>query len=228
MCDLGALARLQWVEAGTGLPEGVKKVRHKVEFYVILFVAVFAFAGVTALKLMDAPRGVDVTPVPPIQPAPVVTQPSLDDPAPWITQMRPYCNPVDVETRMRWQPAPESPEGQMQRAACYAVAGRVDRARTVIEALPQARRHQAAGVVFDAVHPAADGGDEVAAGPMMELVVEFWPNHYMALYHAGAAAFERGEHAKAGPYLEEFLKQYSAEDGWRTSALSMLERIGRD
>lgn len=201
--------------------------RHKIELYVILFVAVFALAGVTALSLMNAPRGVDPYAVPPIQPAPIA-QPTLDDPAAWITQMRPYCNAVDVETRQRWQPAPESAEGQMQRAACYALAGRVDRARAVIQALPQQRRHQAAGVVFDAVHPAADAGDEMAAGPMMELVVEFWPNHYMALYHAGAAAFERGEHAKAGPYLEEFLKQYSAHDGWRTSALSMLERIGRD
>jgi hypothetical protein len=59
----------------------------------------------------------------------------------------------------------------------------------------------------------------------MELVVEFWPNHYMALYHAGAAAFERGELEKAEGYLTRFLAEYDVEDGWRSSALGMLDRI---
>ena len=40
----------------------------------------------------------------------------------------------------------------------------------------------------------------------MELVVEFWPNHYMALYHAGAAAYERGEYERAEEYLLAFLE----------------------
>jgi cytochrome c-type biogenesis protein CcmH/NrfG len=81
--------------------------------------------------------------------------------------------------------------------------------------------------VFDAVHPAADAGDETSAGPLMELVVEFWPNHYMALYHAGAAAFERGEHGPAWNYLERFLEEYQVEDGWRTNAQAMLETMTR-
>jgi hypothetical protein len=79
--------------------------------------------------------------------------------------------------------------------------------------------------VFDIGHPAADAGDELAAGPLMELVVEFWPNHYMALYHAGAAAFERAELEKAEGYLTRFLAEYDVEDGWRSSALGMLDRI---
>ena len=80
-------------------------------------------------------------------------------------------------------------------------------------------------MVFDAGHPAADAGDEVAAGPLMELVVEFWPNHYMALYHAGAASFERGDYGLAEAYLERFLVEYATEDGWRSSAKSMLRTI---
>lgn len=56
----------------------------------------------------------------------------------------------------------------------------------------------------------------------MELVVEFWPNHYMALYHAGAAAFEMGDAKRAHGYLTRFLQHYSVEDGWRSNALSML------
>ncbi len=86
-------------------------------------------------------------------------------------------------------------------------------------------RHHAAGVVFNAGHPAADAGDEVAAGPLMELVVEYWPNHYMALYHAGAAAFERGDHEPAWDYLERFLVEYAVEDGWRSNAEEMLETM---
>ena len=80
----------------------------------------------------------------------------------------------------------------MHEAACYALAGRIASAREVILTLPEEMRYRAAGVVFEAGHPAADAGDDVAAGPLMELVVEFWPNHYMALYHAGAARFEQG------------------------------------
>ncbi len=81
-------------------------------------------------------------------------------------------------------------------------------------------------MVFTVVHPVADAGDDEAAGPMMELVVEFWPNHYMALYHAGAARFETGDHGAAEGYLNRFLDNYEPNDGWRKSAISMLETIG--
>ena len=114
----------------------------------------------------------------------------------------------------------------MYKAACFALAGRIDRAREVIERLPPGVRYQAAGVVFEAGHPAADAGDDVAAGPLMELVVEFWPNHYMALYHAGAARFERGDYGGAEGYLKRFLEEYKLDDGWTGSARSMLDQIG--
>jgi tetratricopeptide (TPR) repeat protein len=145
----------------------------------------------------------------------------------WFRSVRQHCNPVEVETQLRRQPAPPTAEGGMHEAACYALAGRTDRARQVIEALEPELRYQAAGVVFEAGHPAADAGDDVAAGPLMELVVEYWPNHYMALYHAGAARFESGSYAAAARYLERFLVEYAVEDGWRSSAISMLERMER-
>jgi hypothetical protein len=207
-------------------------VRHRSEVFLILAVSVFALTGVVAWRLTVVPQVqwepmiepvTVVQPAPAVQPTPTV-QPT-DDPGAWFQSIRMHCNPVDVETHMRWQPAPGSAEGEMHKAACYALAGRIDLARGVIEGLPEARRYQAAGVVFNIGHPAADAGDELAAGPLMELVVEFWPNHYMALYHAGAAAFERAEYGPAGEYLERFLMEYGAEDGWRTSALSMLETM---
>ncbi len=81
-------------------------------------------------------------------------------------------------------------------------------------------------VVFEVGHPAADAGDDVGAGPLMELVVEFWPNHYMALCHAGDASFEVGDAPRARDYLERFLQEYKIEDGWWSNAHAILSEIG--
>ena len=59
----------------------------------------------------------------------------------------------------------------------------------------------------------------------MELVVEFWPNHYMALYHAGAARFALGEPEAARRYLTSFLQHYEWDDGWTRSAHAMLKKM---
>jgi hypothetical protein len=202
-------------------------VRHKSEVVLTTAVAVFALSGVIALTFLKSMTPVSV--VPPIM-DPVLIEPvpvaGLVSPASWFQEIRPYCNSVDVETHLRWTPPPESVEGSMQAASCLALAGKIDRARSLIEGLPEEMQYRAAGVVFNHGHPAADAGDELAAGPLMELVVEFWPNHYMALYHAGAASFERGEHQKAKGYLERFLQEYAIEDGWNGSAHRMLEEIG--
>lgn len=201
---------------------GGKKVRHPPEVMLIAAMSVFALTGVVALSFdrgLDAPVGV-VTPIPVVEP-----QPIPGDAGAWFGHVRQFCNPVEVDTRMRLDPAPATPEGAMHEAACYALAGRIERAREVIQGLEPGLRYQAAGVVFEAGHPAADAGDDIAAGPLMELVVEYWPNHYMALYHAGAARYDLGEYQVARGYLERFMVEYATEDGWRTSARGMLERI---
>ncbi len=145
----------------------------------------------------------------------------------WFVSMKPYCNVVEVETRMRWQPHPASPQGAGYGAACYALAGRTDAARTLLMELPEDERWRAAGIVFDVGHPVADAGDDLSAGPIMELVVEFWPNHYMALYHAGAANYALGREGPARTHLERFLEHYEADDGWTGSARGMLARMSR-
>lgn len=200
--------------------------RVRAESLLIIAMAVFGLAGWFAVRSMEADVG--PSPTSATRATATATSAATVDPVSaraWFQGVRGFCNPVDVVTRLRWQPAPDTDEGRMYEAACYALAGKIDLARASIEALPSARRHRAAGVVFEAGHPAADAGDELATGPLMELVVEFWPNHYMALYHAGAAAFERGEHEAARDYLTRFLQEYGAEDGWRSNALSMLETI---
>ena len=193
------------------------------EVILIAVVSFFALTGVAGMVLFESSRPVGI-----VDPGPIGMPLGVDplDATAWFQSVRQFCNPVEVETRMNWQPAPTTPDGDMYKAACYALAGRIDRADAVIQGLPQEMQYQAAGVVFEAGHPAADAGDDIAAGPLMELVVDYWPNHYMALYHAGAARFELGDLDVAEGYLERFLVEYSADDGWTGSARSMLERIG--
>lgn len=146
--------------------------------------------------------------------------------AEWFRAVKPSCNPVEVELLMERRPPPDGFQGTAYGAGCLALAGQIQGSREMLLSLPPEERWRAAGVVFDLAHAVADAGNEVAAGPVMELVVEFWPNHYMALYHAGASSFRRGEPDRAGDYLERFLEHYGRDDGWRRSALAMLAELG--
>jgi hypothetical protein len=58
------------------------------------------------------------------------------------------------------------------------------------------------------------------------MVVEYWPNHYMALYHAGMSQFILGQPDKARHNLTQFLKYYTGNDGWRQNAIAALEQLG--
>ena len=60
----------------------------------------------------------------------------------------------------------------------------------------------------------------------MELVLRYWPNHYMALYHAGIAQFRTGKSDLARKNLQQFLKEYSQDDGWTGSARAALKDLG--
>jgi len=157
-------------------------------------------------------------------PRPVV-QPPADGAVGWFQRMKPYCNTVEVEIALRNNPAPDGIDGVAYSAACLALAGRIDDARSAIAALPEEDRAKAAGVVFDVAHPIADAGDDRSAGPIMGLVVEFWPNHYMALYHAGMASYGLGYSELAKKYLESFLQLYQQEDGWRSNAQQVLRGL---
>jgi len=81
--------------------------------------------------------------------------------------------------------------------------------------------------VFSVAHPIADAGDDRSAGPIMELVVEFWPDNYMAVFHAGMAEFALGDDARAKVALERFLTMYSRYDVWRQRAESALVGLER-
>ena len=143
----------------------------------------------------------------------------------WFQATKPYCNSVEVETRQQWYPPPATLEGAAYSAACYALAGRIERARELILDVEAEHRWRAAGIVFGVGHPVADAGDDLSAGPIMELVVEFWPNHYMALYHAGISRYQLGEPEAARRHLNAFLEHYEQEDGWTANARHVLAEI---
>jgi hypothetical protein len=162
-------------------------------------------------------------PAPPTHPA---GTPATGNAADWFNHIKPYCNSVEVETQLHYQPPPAGTQGAGYAAACLALAGKIDSARAYIVALPESERATAVGIVFEIGHPVADAGDDKSAGPIMELVVEFWPTHYMALYHAGASEFILGQGDLARQHLESFLQYYHENDGWRNNALDMLKKLG--
>lgn len=175
-------------------------------------------------------RAAPVVPSPdiPIPPTPVAQPvrpvPQISGPE-WFQRMKPFCNPVEVETRVRYEPPPSGFEGTAYGAGCFALAGKIGRARDLILQLDQAQRQMAADIVFELAHPVADAGDDKSAGPIMGLVVEFSSSNYMALYHAGASEFALGQPELARKHLVRFLELYRQNDGWRTSAESMIVKI---
>ncbi|HVH69330.1 MAG TPA: tetratricopeptide repeat protein [Gemmatimonadales bacterium] len=143
----------------------------------------------------------------------------------WFAAMKPYCNAVEVELAQRQHPPPATLEGQGLSAACYALGGKIDQARGIISELPTQDRYRAVGIVFNVAHPVADAGDDRSAGPIMELVLEYWPNHYMALYHAGMSEYALGQLALARTHLQSFLVNYHENDGWTRNAREVLARL---
>jgi hypothetical protein len=144
----------------------------------------------------------------------------------WFAAVKPFCNAVEVGVRQQNTPPPATVDGAGYSAACYALAGKIDDAKKVIDALPSGQRSQAAGIVFEIGHPVADAGDDKSAGPIMRLVVGYQPDNYMALYHAGMSEFILGEADFARTHLKQFMALYQSEDGWRANARDVLNRLG--
>ena len=130
------------------------------------------------------------------------------------------CTALEVEEVIR---APAMAD--VDRVTCLAVAGKLDRARAMLRAMGDTARSQAIARVFSVAHPIADRGDDESAGPIMALVVEFWPGNYMAVFHAGMAEFALGHDAAAHTQLERFLRMYAARDPWRQRAEQALAAI---
>ena len=144
----------------------------------------------------------------------------------WFAQVKPSCNAVEVEVRQQQLPPPGGVDGAGYSAACYALAGKIERARTVIDALAAGDRARAASIVFNIGHPVADAGDDQSAGPIMRLVVSYQPDNYMALYHAGMSEYILGQMDFARTHLRKFLDLYHEPDWYRNNAVEVLQHLG--
>jgi hypothetical protein len=147
----------------------------------------------------------------------------------WSSPGLAHCNAVEVTTYLASHDLGPGVRGAAARAACLAVAGRIDAARQVIlgRGLGAEDRDIVVNQVFLAGHPVADAGDDASAGPIMELVVEFQPDQFMARYHAGMAAAIAGDDARARQHLTRFLGLYPSADGYNLSARRALEALDR-
>ena len=188
------------------------------------FVYIALCGAFVARRLADPGSGrvghYAVSPVPPPS-----FQPGNTSGPQWFAAMKPYCNSVEVDVRERYSPPPATSEGAGYAAACFALAGKMDRARAIIEQVVPAERASAASVLFVVAHPVADAGDDRASGPMMELVLEYWPNNYMALYHAGMSEYSLGQSGLAEKHLRAFLQMYTAQDGFTQNAQQALQTM---
>jgi hypothetical protein len=147
--------------------------------------------------------------------------------ASWIADNKAHCNPLEVNIFLAAHAPAQTLEATAQRAACLAIAGKIAAARNLILGLPPSQRDAAVNNVFAIAHPVADAGDDESAGPIMELVLEFQPDQYMALYHAGMAMAITGEDDKARGYLNRFLTLYLNQDVWNQSARRALDALAR-
>jgi hypothetical protein len=145
--------------------------------------------------------------------------------AQWFAANKSYCNQVEIDVRERASPPPATSEGAGYAAACFALAGKIDRARQIIDGIAPSERGNAANVLFAVAHPVADQGDDIASGPMMELVLEYWPNNYMALYHAGMSEYALGQKGLAVTHLQTFLQMYTVADYFHENAERALKAI---
>ncbi len=173
-------------------------------------------AGIGAIALLEFKPATN---------SPTITTSSLTTEQQWFNQIKPSCNSVEVVTAMNGLPYPQTTQGVGYAASCYALAGRIDLADRVIQQLPTNVRVYAAEVVFNIGHPVADAGDDQSAGPIMNLVLRYWPDNYMALYHAGMSAYVLEDYPTAETHLQAFLRVYQQQDGWTNKAESALSRM---
>jgi serine/threonine protein kinase len=145
----------------------------------------------------------------------------------WFDRIKPRCNAVEAVTAIAANPPSADWQGAGYAAACYALAGKIDAADRAIWQVEPRLRAQAVNIVFEIGHPVADAGDDRSAGPIMELVLKYWPQNYMAMYHAGMSAYALGDIPLSKQRLTDFLNTYRAVDGWTNNARTVLAKIDR-
>ena len=180
------------------------------------FILLAAIIGPAAIKAFHTPEA-------PPAAAPVrAPEPRLPEapatPEAWFDGIRARCTPAEVRLATDLRPPPDGPAGTGFEAACFALARQIPTARAHVLSLPEAERLEAAARVYDVGQRLVGEGRQDVAGPLMELVLEFWPNHYLALYAAGTARYAEGDTTGAREPLAHFLDVYTGNDDLTANA----------
>lgn len=149
-------------------------------------------------------------------------EPPAATPQEWFERIRSRCTPADVRLATDLTPPPPGVEGVGYKAACFALARKITDARALLLSLSEDNRIEGATQVYDVAQDFGVKGRHDVAGPLMELVLEFWPNHYLALYEAGRARYVSGDFSGARSFLERFLEVHEGHDDLEVEARRML------
>jgi len=187
---------------------------------ILPFAVLALILGPATLRLLQRPE--PPTPVPEVRAPEPRVEPPPATPEAWFERVRLRCTPAEVRLTTDLLPPPEGVEGTGYEAACFALAGKIPDARALLLGLPEDERIQGATQVYDVARSLAGQGRHDAAGPLMELVLEFWPNHYLALYEAATARYRSGDITGARTFLERFLEVHMEHDALEVEARRML------
>jgi hypothetical protein len=111
----------------------------------------------------------------------------------WIRSVWRACNTGALSTDPNWTPPPATDHGDMFLGACFALAGRFDETRRIIDDMDPNARLAATGILMNVVMPAARQGRYDVASPGLELGLEYWPEAQVSLFHGGLGRLARGD-----------------------------------
>jgi hypothetical protein len=146
--------------------------------------------------------------------------------AAWFTRVREHCNSLQIRSVLSDTPPPATLDGSAFAAACAALAGDLRLAHKQIAPLPRDQHGYGVWPTFEIAHRMADKrpkDPQIAA--IMRFVIDFWPENYLALYHAGIAEFAAGDTARATKHLQQFLKVYTKTDSFTAAATTALAEL---
>ena len=146
----------------------------------------------------------------------------------WFNRLKPDCLPEKYAEALKKTPPPPGDEGVGFTAACYALAGKLEAADTLLGKLTSRGQDTAANILFDVFHPAADAGEDQSTLPMMIIVIKYQPYNYMAMYHAGMSQYRLGDLDAAEEHLEAYMQRVPNKDGWTQLAESALVEIRKE
>ncbi len=227
-----ALAKLKALPVvGTSAHQTKSKNKSRIDYAIAKVSGIIALCTIISLSWLQSQPNTAENPKSSKQTVKVVRKSSpakvdLSQERAWFQNIKSRCNALEVTVAFKNSPPhPDTPQGVGYAASCYALAGKINRADELIQPLSPEESYYAAAVVFAIGHPIADAGDDESAGGIMELVLRYWPNNFMARYHAGMSAYVLGDYPKAEAHLLQFLVEYRRSDSWTNKAKSALTRM---